>query len=203
MRTDRIGIVLRSGIAMALASLVAGACGGSSAETEATAPSVAATSAPAVSTAPTDPLEGEWLAEVSCQDLLDAVERAGTKPAVVNEWAAGIRGFWGGSGEPSPRALCAGAEEPIRFIWRFQGGVLVGYGPPNNDEATPPFSYEIADEHSFTADDGGTGNFPGSGILTFEYVIDGDKIRFDLVGKGSEDPWVVPAWESGPFTRVS
>jgi hypothetical protein len=203
MRTGRIGNALRSGMAIALASLAAGACGGSSSEAEAGAPSVAATSAPAVSTTPADPLEGEWHAEVSCQDILDAVERAGTKPAVVDEWAAGIRGYWGGSGEPSPKALCGGAEEPIRFIWRFQGGALVGYDPPTNQEATPLFSYEIVDEDSFTASDGGTGNFSGSGTITFEYAIVGDQIRFDLVGEGSEDPWVVAGWESGPFTRSS
>lgn len=141
----------------------------------------------AVSTEPTDPLEGNWFHDkVPCSVRRETVIAAGFSEA---EW---IAAFPDG---------CAGEVGP--FELRFLDGRVIGIG----DDGTIGWdsSYEFKDGDTVVLDDG----FDHS---TIDFTIEGDTMTMHLVkltaptSKGEltyERVYLVAAWIAGAFTRMS
>jgi hypothetical protein len=153
--------------------------------------------------APTDPLVGEWRADITCREAVQAVMRAKPRPANFDQFASSIPDEWGAphqspNGDPC-RSAPTGAFE---WIARFQGGHMLLFGPPTQALGLDA-TYELADHHTFTASDGGQ-NIPGDGVCacsayTFQFNIEGDQVTFDVK---ENDAFFIAAWEAAPFVRT-
>jgi len=174
-------------------ALLAAACGqkGSSSPAGATSnPVTPSTSAPPVVA---DPLEGQWRQEFTCQDVVHTLRKAGFE-AVAPEFLQTIEGA---AKAPSSAHLCAGAPNRFTRIARFQDGRLVLFEGPPPQQAGLDASYEIVDDHTFTASDAGQ-NIDGT--YTFNYRINGDRLTVDVL---ENDAFFIAAWEAVPFYRTS
>ena len=179
------------GCLIGLALLTAG-CGqkDSTAPTGATSNSAAAaTSAPPVVA---DPLKGQWRQEFTCQDVVRTLQRAGFEE-VAPEFLQTIEGT---AKAPSMGHLCAGAPSKFTRIARFQDGRLVLFEGPPPQQAGLEARYQVVDDHTFTASDGGQNI---NGIYTFKYRIDGDRLTVDVL---HNDAFFIAAWEAVPFYRT-
>lgn len=173
-------------------ALLAAACG----QKDATAPAGATSNPAAPSTsAPSavDPLQGQWRQEFTCQDVVRTLRRAGFEE-VVPEYLQNIEGA---ARRPSSAHLCAGAPSKFTTIARFQDGRLVLFEGPPPQQVGLDASYEIVDDHTFTASDAGQNI---NGTYTFNYRLEGDRLTVDVLEK---DAFFIAAWESVPFHRTS
>jgi hypothetical protein len=173
-------------------ALLAAACG----QEDSTAPA-GATSTPVVpSTSASqvvDPLKGQWRQEFTCQDVVRTLQRAGFEE-VAPEFLQTIEGA---ARPPSSAHLCAGAPSKFTRIARFQDGRLVLFEGPPPQQAGLDASYEIVDDHTFTASDAGQNI---NGTYTFNYRINGDRLTVDVL---QDDAFFIAAWEAVPFYRAS
>jgi hypothetical protein len=173
-------------------ALLAAACGQNDSASPAGAasnPAAPSTSAPPVA----DPLKGQWRQEFTCQDVVRTLQRAGFEE-VAPEFLQTIEGA---ARPPSSAHLCAGAPSKFTRIARFQDGRLVLFEGPPPQQAGLDASYEIVDDHTFTASDAGQNI---NGTYTFNYRINGDRLTVDIL---QDDAFFIAAWEAVPFYRAS
>jgi hypothetical protein len=181
--------VARGSLVAVATSLVLAACGESGGRIgEEASPTAAATTEPA---SRADPLEGEWRQEFACEDAVRAVEQADVKPAQFNQWLAEMPILYGGTWDPSVDRPCAGAPRSFDRLARFEEGNLTLFeGSPM--EIGAETTYEIVDDHTFTANI--------DGLRTFEFQIEGARLMVDVLEDG---PWLIATWEATPFERVN
>jgi hypothetical protein len=133
-------------------------------------------------TTPADPLEGEWRAEFTCEDMVKTLERVGkaefAPDLLVQDWGIDDR--------PSKADPCATVREPREIVVRFGGGRLVLF-----------VNGEIGDDNPYTVVDD---TFILPPDLHFRFQIDGERLTVDNL---EDDPGYVSAWEVAPFERVS
>ena len=142
-----------------------------------------------------DPLEGDWVASFSCEQMVRAVERAPISPESRAFWAQGM-GAELGSDEPADP--CSGVTEMLSFTFRFADGRLLIFDADLREGFDG--AYEMRGS-SFKIRDATTRNIDGAYRMTFS--IDGDVMRVDLVGRGGRDPFFIGTWESAPLIRTS
>lgn len=179
----RYASIARGWLVAATMSLGLAACGGGGGTTEAEASqtTAAAASEPA---SQADPLEGEWRAEITCQEMLASLERVGAEDAAPEL----LEGDWGVQPRPSRKDPCANVDFTYEIVVRFAGGSQALFA-----------NGEIADENSYTIVDD-TFIFTESD-LHFRFQIEGDRLTVDVPPE--THPGYVYAWETAPFERVS
>jgi hypothetical protein len=158
---------------------------------------------PGSPSAPADPLVGEWRADVTCREAVQAVMRAKPRPANFKQFAASIPDQWGAPHQ-SPNGDPCRSAPPGKFEWiaRFRDGHMLVFGPPAQSLGLDA-TYELINDHTFTASDGGQ-NIPGDGICacssyTFQFRIEGNQVAFDVK---ENDAFFIAAWEAAPFVRM-
>ena len=140
-----------------------------------------------------DPLQGDWTATFSCSRMVRAVREAPVQPDVEAFWRSAVASELG-SGDPDDP--CAGADEPISFTFRFDDGRILIFDSQLR-EGFDGF-YTITGR-SFILRDGAYRNIVGQYRVVFD--VAGDRISFDLVGRGGSDAFFVATWESSAFIR--
>jgi hypothetical protein len=151
----------------------------------------------AVVTGPTsDPLEGDWIATFSCERMVRAVRRAPVAAEVEAFWTAAVADQFGSNDLTDP---CQAVSEPLTWMFRFADGRLQIFDPPDLQEGFDG-SYLIRGD-VMTISDGSDRNIEGR----YEVAIrtQGDRVSFDLLGRGASDAFFVATWESAPFVRTS
>jgi hypothetical protein len=172
--------------------LLAAGCSQKDSTSPAGATPTAAAPSTAVSPAAADPLKGQWLQQYTCQDVVRTLQRTGFA-AMAPEI---IRDAEGASQPPSSAHPCRGAPSKSKRIARFQDGRLILFDGPLL-EADLNASYQVVDDHTFTANDAGQ-NIDGT--YTFKYRIDGNRLTVDVL---QNDPHFIATWEATPFYRTS
>jgi hypothetical protein len=140
-----------------------------------------------------DRLEGEWTASFPCERMVRTVRAAPTSLAHEELWLRVMSDELGSDDVFDP---CASAPPPMTFTLRFSNGHLW-----------------IFDGGDFTEGFDGVYRLVGQDILRFgdrvdgpfraRFEIEGDRVRFDLIGRGGSQPFFVGAWESAPFVKRS
>jgi hypothetical protein len=147
----------------------------------------------AVPNRPSGRLQGVWTTTFSCQRMVRTVHRAPIAPRDEDL-------FLGHGGElgPDPNDPCSGASNPITYTLRFDRGRLLIYGP----DGSMGFDggYEVRGD-VLTIRDAKMDNISGSYELRFR--LDGDRVSFQLLGRGATDAFFVATWQSGPFVKKS
>jgi hypothetical protein len=172
--------------------LLAAGCSQKDSTSPAGATPTAAAPTTAVSPAAADPLKGQWLQQYTCQDVVRTLQRTGFATMAPEI----IRDAEGASQPPSSTHPCAGAPSKFKRIARFQDGRLVLFDGPLL-EADLNASYQVVDDHTFTANDAGQ-NIDGT--YTFKYRIDGNRLTVDVL---QNEPHFIATWEATPFYRTS
>lgn len=155
----------------------------------------------AVASGPTpDPLEGDWTATFSCEQMVRAVRQAPVAPEFETFWRASLADqFAEGPSEPDDlNHPCRSVPEPLVRMFRFSGGRLQIFDPPDLQEGFDG-TYVIRGE-TITISDASGRNIAGRYRVAFR--IDGDRVTFDLIGRAASDAFFVGAWESAPFVRT-
>jgi hypothetical protein len=134
----------------------------------------------------TDPLEGEWHHQsVTCQEVVDALERGGVSKAVPGN----VQDMFGLDQRPSQTNPCAGVDGTADHALRFERG---HFGLFAGDELGWEASYELIDENTFV-----TGP---PDVFTFDFRIEGDKLYTQIVKPVKQAPYIA-TWESAPWQR--
>jgi hypothetical protein len=156
----------------------------------ATRPWVLATPRPAA-----DVLQGDWVATFTCETIVRAVQRA---PVPSHDERFWLRVQARELGSPDPADPCVGTPPPLSHTFRFSDGRLQIFDPPG----VLGFDgiYEITGD-LLTLRDRGQDNIEGTAYRV-AFHIEGDRLTFDLLGRGGTDPFFVGAWESAEFVRV-
>jgi hypothetical protein len=176
-------------------ALVAAACGQQNSTSKAGTASNRAAPTASTAAAAADPLTGEWRQQYTCADVVRTLQKAGfaevlPKLLVDSQLAA----------NPSSAHLCSEreAKAKVERIARFQDGHVLFFDPPNQELGLDA-TYNMVDDHTFSANDAGQ-NIDGT--YTFRWHIQGDRLTFKLVGRAARDPYFVAAWEAAPFHRA-
>jgi hypothetical protein len=199
MRVTRSSIA-RGSLLAAAASLVLAACGGGGGTTEQAASPASATVAPATSPATsTDPLEGDWRNESTCQDSLRALRRRlSDKEVLENKYVRGWNDLlspWGG--EPTNDDPCHGATGTRAFVARFADGHLALCDAQTGGCDVHDATYQLVGDHSFVVEDPSDNLCPCPATWRFEIV--GDRLTIHVPA----DPFAVSTWEAAPWIRES
>jgi hypothetical protein len=133
----------------------------------------------------TDPLEGEWHKEVTCQEVVGALKRAGVPKAAPGN----VQDMFGLDRRPSQTNPCAGVDGTADHTLRFEGG---HFGLFAGDELGWEASYELIDENTFV-----TG---APDVATFDFRIKGDKLYTEMTKPLKQAPYIA-TWESAPWER--
>lgn len=193
--------IARWTLVAAAMSLVLAACEGDEGTTQTGAPRspAAATAQP---TGQVDPLEGEWRAELTCEDSLRAIESqlspSQIRVQVIRDVCCPtgrlhsfMGGIWGG--EPTKDDPCRGAIKSRSFVVRFEEGTL-----ELPDPDVVGVQYELLDDHTISVTDPSDNVCPPGVECTWEFQLTGDELTFDV----GEDIGGIMFWESAPFQRI-
>jgi hypothetical protein len=145
-----------------------------------------------------DSLEGDWTATFSCEQMVRTVRNAPVSPADRDFWAANVSGFRGAPEQASddPPDPCASLPEDLTFTFRFSNGRLWIFDGGNLTEGFDG-RYELLGAHVLRFGDRIDGPFRA------RFELEGDRITFDLMGRGGSQPFFVATWESAPFVKRS
>lgn len=100
---------------------------------------------PVSATEASDPLEGAWHTEITCREMVAALEQGG-----VSKFAPGIvQDEFGLDQRPNQSDPCAGVDATADHTLRFQGGHFALFA---GDELGLEASYELIDEDTFVTD---------------------------------------------------
>jgi hypothetical protein len=146
----------------------------------------------------TDPLQGEWRQESTCEEVVRTLRRE-AKPVLFEMWVTDILADMGGASLPSTRLnLCEG--QPPRFVRvaKFQDGHVVFFEPPHLQANGINATYQIEGDRRLVVDDC-CGNIAPN-PLTCTFRVQGDRLRIDV---RSGDPWTIKDFETAPFFRVT
>jgi hypothetical protein len=137
-----------------------------------------------------DPLEGTWHTEITCGQMVGALDQAGVQKSVPGI----VRDEFGLDKRPGEKDPCAGVDGTADHTLRFEGGQFALF---SGDEVGWETSYELIDENTFV-----TGPSEGGSIFTFDFRVDGNKLQTDIVKPLKAAPYIA-AWESAPWERES
>lgn len=198
--------IARWTLVAATMSLVVAACGGGDGTTEVAGSPTAA----AATTKPggqADPLDGEWRADYTCKDSVQAIQRhlspkqirqqGGSLGSIMDEWG----------GRPTEDDPCNGVHRSRQVVARFAGGNL-GLFNTKTGELMADARYEFVDDHSFRV---------GAGALCYPPLKCPVTWRFDiahvrhhprraddvLTFQVAPEVYQIMNWEAAPFHRVS
>ncbi len=143
-----------------------------------------------------DVLEGEWTATFSCRQMVRAVHEAPIDATQETFWTGATADGFGSTDLTDP---CQTVSEPLTRTLRFSNGRLLIFDPPDLQEGFDG-SYAISGD-VMTIRDGASGNIRGRYRMVFQ--VEGDRVSFDLIGRGASDAFFVGAWEAAPFFRTS
>ena len=143
-----------------------------------------------------DRLEGAWTATFSCERMVRAVREAPVAADVEAFWKAAVADASGSDDLTDP---CQAVPEPLVYVFRFADGRLQVFDPPDLREGFDG-SYVVRGD-VITISDGSDRNIEGRYRVAFR--IEGDRVSFDLIGRGASDAFFVATWESAPFVRTS
>ena len=182
--------------------LLAMSCG-QNGSTEATTPAASPSDSPPSAIPAADPLVGKWRQDFSCQDNVETFHRLALvdyDEAFYRKWVRSDFA-WGPNRdtatELTPEALCKGAPDRYK-IMKVEDGYITLFEFPTGTTWNPA-SYELLNDHTFTATDGGIDM--GSGYrFTFDIVED----RLTIVlHRDPLDPWNGVPFGVAPFYRMS
>lgn len=131
-----------------------------------------------------DPLEGEWHTQFTCQEVVGALKRGG----VPNSAPGIVKDEFGLDQRPSQSDPCAGVDGTADHTLRFEGGHFALFA---GDELGWEASYELIDENTFVT---------GSPDVTFDFSIEGDTLYTQIVKPVKQAPYIA-SWESAPWER--
>jgi hypothetical protein len=149
-----------------------------------------------VTAANVDVLEGDWTATFSCRQMVRAVHAAPVPATQEAFWTGATADSFGSTDLTDP---CQTVSEPLTRTLRFSNGRLLIFDPPDLQEGFDG-SYAISGD-VMTIRDGASGNIRGAYRMVFH--VEGDRVSFDLIGRGASDAFFVGAWEAAPFFRTS
>jgi hypothetical protein len=195
-RSIATGSVLAATLLLALAG-----CGGTTGSENLSRSRVPAETTPPTTTS--DPLEGEWRTEFTCQDSVGAIQRS-LSPKEIKEQVGSWRSFlesWGAS--PTKDDPCNEATGSIALLVRFAGGELALLDGESGELGARARYVLVGDDSIRVDDDEGNlceGTAPPSGCpVTWRFTISGDALTFRV----SPDAFVVGTWEAAPWIRES
>ena len=142
-----------------------------------------------------DALQGDWVTTFTCEEMVRTVERADVNPQLEKIWRRAQANELG-SGDPTEP--CAGDPPPLTHTLRLDDGRLLIFDAPTGQEGFDG-GYEL-DGDVMTIRDATSNNVVGT--YRVAYRLDGDRLTFDLLGRGGRDPFFVGVWESGEFERA-
>ena len=194
--------IARWTLVAAAMSLVLVACGGGDGPTEAAGSptAAAATNEPG---SQVDPLEGEWRAEYTCEDSLQAIETSGLSPSQIRVQLLrdpccptgslhSFMGAWWG-GKPTRSDPCRGTTKSRSFVVRFEDGTL-----QMPDPDVVGVQYELLDDHTISVSDPSDNVCPLGTECRWGFERAGDELTFDV----GENIYGITFWESAPFERI-
>jgi hypothetical protein len=150
------------------------------------------------SAAPTDPLQGEWRQESTCEEVVRTLRRE-AKPRLFDMWAADVLAGMEGASQPPPRShLCGGAPAMFVLVAKFEDGHVVFFYPPHLQPNGINATYQIERDHTLVLNDC-CGNIAPN-PLTCTFQIEGDHLRIDV---RSRDPWTIADLATTPFVRIA
>lgn len=194
MREDRRSLA-RGTLVGAAMTLVLAACGGSDATTvESASQTPFATTEPA---GQVDPIEGEWRADFTCKDSLQAIETR-LSPKEIRKQVGSLGSFMEGGGwgaEPTGDDPCHAATQTVAALVRFADGDLALFDVVTGEGVQA--TYELVDDHTMVVNDTSGNLCPCPGTWGFE--IAGDEVTFRV----EPDIFIIATWEAAPFHRVS
>jgi hypothetical protein len=135
-------------------------------------------------------LEGDWTATFSCERMVRTVRAAATP---------GREAFWARTmatelGSADPTDPCAAGPTPMRFTLRFSNGHVWVFDGQHYTEGFDG-DYEQLSRNVVRFGDSIDGPFRA------RFRIEGDRVTFDLIGRGGSQPFFVGTWESAPFVK--
>jgi hypothetical protein len=145
----------------------------------------------AVAEEETEPLEGDWTATFSCQRMVRTVEDSPVSNGSANFWRRAIATDLGSDDPTDP---CAANPSPMRFTLRFSNGHVWVFDGGRYAEGFDG-DYELLSRDVVRFGDSIDGPFRA------RFRIRGDRVTFDLIGRGGSQPFFVGAWESAPFVK--
>jgi hypothetical protein len=142
-----------------------------------------------------DELQGDWLSTFTCEAMVETVEAADVNSQLEKFWRRAYAIQLGSADESDP---CAGNPPPLTYHIRFANGRLQVFDPPDDAEGFDG-GYELHGDR-MTIRDATTNNIVG----TYEvaYQLDGDRLTFDILGRGGRDPFTIAVWETAEFRRA-
>jgi hypothetical protein len=169
----RGAIVLKRSFGVLIAITIGTAACGSSSSTSPPAiapqsPTTTVSSAPAA-----EPILGTWRMEYTCEALVRAYKRYG----VSDQLAAGLAtfGIHKSSTDRTTERICEGARQYQRTHFFRPNGYLINY--QGNQIVDDCHCYQLVDNHTFV----NLGTDPGDIDVSLHYMIDGNKLTFDVV----------------------
>jgi len=132
-----------------------------------------------------DPLEGTWHTEITCREMVAALEQAGVPESVPGV----VRDEFGLDQLPSQKESCTGVDGTAVHTLRFESGQFALFA---GDELGWEASYDLIDEDTFV-----TG--PPDPV-TFDFRIEGDTLYTRIVNPAKQAPYIA-TWESAPWER--
>ena len=189
-------LVARGSLMVAVVSLALAACGGDSGTDLNAEPTQAVTAASPSS--PSDPLEGEWRAEFTCQESVRAIERR-LSAKEISEQVGSLTRVLGASWQVKPKNddPCHGASGMVAVLARFaDGNLALCDGETGACEVSA--TYELVGDNSISVNDE-EGNLCGPCPVTWKFEITGDEMTFHV----SPDAFVISTWEATPWVRES
>ncbi len=140
-----------------------------------------------------DRLEGDWTATFSCRRMVRTVRAAPVPPSDVEFWAGAIATELGSDDPSDP---CASTGEPMTFTLRFSNGHLWIFDGGDMTEGLDG-DYDLLEGRILRFGDRIDGPFRA------RFDIDGNRVTFDLIGRGGSEAFFVATWESAPFVKHS
>lgn len=135
----------------------------------------------------TDPLEGTWQTEITCGEMVGALEQAGVQKSVPGI----LKDEFGLDKPPSETDPCAGVNGTADHTLRFEGGQFALFA---GDEVGLEGSYELIDDNTFVT------TSPDADV-TFDFRIEGDKLYTQLDEPAKQAAPYIATWESAPWER--
>ena len=125
--------------------------------------------------------------------MVRAVRRA---PVVPGSEAFWLQAASRERGSDDPDDPCAGSDDLVAFTFRFERGRLLIF----DRDLVEGFDgrYELRGNRIIFRD-GSDENIDGR--YRGAFVLDDDRLTFDLLGRAGGDPFFVATWESAPFVR--
>lgn len=142
-----------------------------------------------------DVLQGDWITTFTCEEMVRTVEGANVNSQLEKFWRRVQANELASDDQTDP---CAGNPPSLTHTFRFDDGRLLLFDAPAGQEGFDG-GYEVRGD-VLTIRDATSNNIVGT--YRVAYRLDGDRLTFDLLGRGGKDPFFVAVWETGEFRRA-